>query len=68
MDTVAGEGDEIQDRLTCLSELCGNFSPTIYRLHGVRCNFHEVMEIFKETWDNLISLSDPVSLVVSVDV
>lgn len=63
---MAGEGDEIQDRLTSLSELCGKFSSLIYQLPKVATDFIAVIRIFEETGENLKSTHCPVILVVSL--
>lgn len=36
LDTLAEGGDEIQDRLTNLSELCSSFAPLIYQLDKMK--------------------------------
>ena len=64
MDTTAGEGDEIQDRLSDLSDLCGKFSPIIFKLEAVKSS-QALLKLFKDTWDLIKSLRDPISTVVS---
>ena len=64
LDTLAGEGDDIQDKLTILSELCGKFSPFIFGLDKCINNINAVIHTFKETWDHLTFLPDSLNVVV----
>ena len=64
LDTLAGEGDDIQDKLTILSELCGKFSPFIFGLDKCTNNINGVIHTFKETWDHLTFLPDSLNVVV----
>ena len=65
LDTTDGEGDEIQDRLSCLSDLCGKFSPIIFKLEVSVQNLQSLLKLFRDTWDLMKSLKDPISTVVS---
>ena len=65
LDTLAEGGDEIQDRLTNLSELCSKFAPLIYRLDKNKSKLKIVMEVFEDAFNSLSDLKDPVALVVS---
>lgn len=66
LDTLAGEGDEIQDKLTVLSELCGKFSPFIFGLEKLSNELNPIIHAFEETWDNLKFLSNSLEVVVCV--
>uniref|UniRef100_A0A1X7SWU9 Uncharacterized protein n=1 Tax=Amphimedon queenslandica TaxID=400682 RepID=A0A1X7SWU9_AMPQE len=63
LDTLAEEGDEIQDRLTNLSELCSKFSLLIYNFDKVKSRIKRVMKLFEDTYKKLSDISDPVALV-----
>ena len=63
MDTTAGEGDEIQNRLDNLSQLCANFSPIIFKLEAVQ-NLQTIFKLFSDTWKH-ITLEDPINTIVS---
>ena len=65
LDTLADGGDEIQDRLANLSELCSKFSPLIYHLDKTKSKTKNVIKVFEDTYKKLSDLSDPVALVVS---
>ena len=65
LDTVAGEGVDIQDRLIDLSELCAKFSPLLYHLDDLNRPIASILELFQQTWESLKSYDDPLILVVS---
>ena len=61
LDTVAGEGAEVQDRLIDLSEMCSKFSAFLYQL--TEDSISVVMQAFQQTWESLSSI-DSLQLVV----
>lgn len=65
LDTLADGGDETQDRLANLSELCSMFSPLIYHLDETKPVTKTVKKVFEDTYKKLSDLSDPLPLVVS---
>ena len=65
LDTVAGEGVDIQDRLIDLSELCARFSPLLYHLDDLNRPIAGILELFRQTWESLKIYDDPLTLVVS---
>ena len=65
LDTVAGEGVDIQDRLIDLSELCARFSPLLYHLDDLNRPIASILELFRQTWESLKTYDDPLILVVS---
>lgn len=65
LDTVAGEGVDIQDRLIDLSELCARFSPLLYHLDDSNRSIVRIFELFQQTWKSLSTYNNPLALVVS---
>lgn len=65
LDTLAEGGDEIQDKLTNLSELCSKFSSLIYRFDKTKTKMKSLKKVFEDTYKKLSDLDDPVTLVVS---
>uniref|UniRef100_A0A1X7TN16 Uncharacterized protein n=1 Tax=Amphimedon queenslandica TaxID=400682 RepID=A0A1X7TN16_AMPQE len=61
LDTLAEGGDEIQDKLTNLSELCSKFSSLIY--HFDQTKTISLKKVFEDTYKKLSDLDDPVALV-----
>ena len=65
LDTLAEGGDEIQDRLIFLSELCSKFALLIYQADKMKSNLKIAMKAFEDTYKWVADVSDPVALVVS---
>lgn len=65
LDTIAGEGVDVQDRLIDLSELCAKFAPLLYQVNSSSNSLECVLEQIYQTWESLKSCSDPLTLVVS---
>ena len=65
LDTIAGEGDEVQDRLSDLSVLCGKFSILIYDIDGAKADLKSLMDLFSRTLTNLKGVHDLLKIVVS---
>ncbi|XP_019854153.1 PREDICTED: E3 ubiquitin-protein ligase RNF213-like [Amphimedon queenslandica] len=63
LDTLAEEGDEIQDRLTNLSELCSKFSLLIYNFDESKSKIKCLIKLFEDTYKKLSDLSGAISLV-----
>ena len=64
-----GEGDEIQDRLSDLSNLCGKFLPLIFELEVSVQSLDTLLKLFRDTWDLMKTLiQDPINIVVSFSV
>ena len=65
LDTVAGEGIDVQDRLIDLSELCAKFSPLLYLFDDSMKSLFTFLQLLQQTWESLKSCDDPLTLVVS---
>ena len=65
LDTLAEGGDEIQDKLTNLLELCSKFSSLIYHFDKTKSKTKSLKKVFEDTYKKLSDLSDPAALVVS---
>ena len=65
LDTLAEGGDEIQDRLTNLSDLCSKFALLIYQADRMKSNLKIAMKAFEDTYKWVADVRDPVALVVS---
>ena len=65
LDTIAGEGDEVQDRLSDLSVLCGKFSILIYDIDGAKTDLKSLMDLFSQALTNLEGVGDLLKIVVS---
>ena len=68
LDTLAEGGDEIQDRLTNLSDLCSKFALLIYQTDKMKSNLKFTMKAFEDTYKWVADVRDPVALVVSYSV
>lgn len=65
LDTLAEGGDEIQDRLTNLSDLCSKFALLIYQADKMKSNLKIAMKAFENTYKMVADVRDPIALVVS---
>ena len=65
LDTIAGEGVDVQDRLIDLSELCAKFAPLLYQVNFSRSSLDDFLQQIHQTWESLKSCNDPLKLVVS---
>ena len=62
LDIVAGDGENMQNQLIYLSELCAKFYPLLYQLD---CSTNQdVPTLFQQTWESLKTHNDPLTLTV----
>ena len=65
LDTIAGEGDVVQDRLSDLSVFCGKFSVLIYDIDGAKTDLMSLMSLLSRSLKSLEGVNDLLKIVVS---